>query len=601
MSSHPLSISTSTPERPGAAKPTEAESLGTMTERKNWIGAVKDEWQMFSDRAEDYTIGLPIGFGASSTVFQATFHPHGRPPIEVALKVLDLDRLPPKSLKLLTQETQLMSLSKHPNVLRVRGSWIKGHKLYIALRLMRKGSVADIMKYSFPDGVEEEIIRCILKQALEGLNYLHVNGCIHRDIKSANLLVDDDGTVLLGDLGVAANLDDDEPSITASTGEGIKVTNASSKNGAPVARHPPLSKRRGKRKSFVGTPCWMAPEVISQKHYDAKADIWSLGITALELARGRAPHSREPPFKALMKILQEKSPTVDRENGAHKYSKAFKELVDSCLDKDPSKRPTAEELLELPFFKGAKKASYLVGTLLTGLPPLVHRQERRRAPSIHSSFHHMESWDFNPTAAGDPLSHHSSGSHGSIPQHGVFGMGDINISGKEEYRQHIRENASIDDIHAENDAYLAEPESGNLAVPREPVITEYGTPLTPVPASPVPAPIISPDAAALLLPPPAISPGAVAPSDSASSPQSLNGTSPRSPNLVGHTSGSSRASSPVPDTPPPPSGFWKRLAKSSGGGKQSKREKMVGAMSGLLERTASRGSGIGSQGKSKWS
>jgi serine/threonine-protein kinase OSR1/STK39 len=107
---------------------------------------------------------------------------------QVALKVLDLDRLPPKSLKLLTQETQLMSLSKHPNVLRVswlfspkampfirmnpfqvRGSWIKGHKLYIALRLMRKGSVADIMKYSFPDGVEEETIRCILKQALEGL------------------------------------------------------------------------------------------------------------------------------------------------------------------------------------------------------------------------------------------------------------------------------------------------------------------------------------------------------------------------------------------------------------------------------------------------
>ncbi|KAG9128276.1 Methionine aminopeptidase 1 [Ceratobasidium sp. 392] len=534
-----------------------------MSEHKNWIGAVKDEWQMFSDRAEDYTIGLPIGFGASSTVYQATFHPRGSEPVEVALKVLDLDRLPQKSLKLLTQETQLMSLSKHPNVLRVRGSWIKGHKLYIALRLMRKGSVADIMKYGFPDGMEEEVIRCILKQALEGLNYLHVNGCIHND----------DGTVLLGDLGVAANLDDDEPSAVALTTEGMKVTNAIPKNGAAI-RHPPLSRRRGKRKSFVGTPCWMAPEVISQKHYDAKADIWSLGITALELARGRAPHSRDPPFKVLMKILQEASPTVDRENGAHKYSKAFKELVDSCLEKDPSKRPTAQELLELPFFKGAKKASYLVGTLLTGLPPLAHRQERRRAPSVHSSFHHMESWDFNPTAAGDPLSHRTSGSHGSIPQHGVFGMGDINTAGKEEYRQHIRDNASTEDLHGENDGYTAEPESEVLAEPGEPVIVYLKAPLTPVQDSPALAPMAPPISTPLLLPPPAIPLENKSPSDIASSPRSLSGTSPRSPNLAGPMSGSSRASSPTPGTPPPPSGFWKRLSK--GGGKASKREKMAG-------------------------
>ncbi|KAG8717771.1 hypothetical protein FRC08_006707 [Ceratobasidium sp. 394] len=599
MSSHRLPTFT-TPKHLGAATPTEAEPLGTFTtmaEHKKWIGAVKDEWEMFSDRADDYTVGLPIGFGASSTVYQATFHPRGRPPVEVALKVLDLDRLPQKSLKLLTQETQLMSLSKHPNVLRVRGSWIKGHKLYIALRLMRKGSVADIMKYSFPDGMEEEVIRCILKQALEGLNYLHVNGCIHRDIKSANLLVDDDGTVLLGDLGVAANLDDDEPFAVASATEGIKVTNAIPKSGAPVVRHPPLSRRRGKRKSFVGTPCWMAPEVISQKHYDAKADIWSLGITALELARGRAPHSRDPPFKVLMKILQEASPTVDRENGAHKYSKAFKELVDWCLEKDPSKRPTAQELLELPFFKGAKKASYLVGTLLTGLPPLAHRQERRRAPSVHSSFHHMESWDFNPTAAGDPLSHRTSGSHGSISQHGVFGMGDINTAGKEEYRQHIRDNASTDDMHHENDGYTAEPESEVLMIPEEQVVVYPGAPLTPVQASPLPTPMAPAEATSLLLPPPAISPEAKSPSDLGSSPRYLSGTSPQSPNLAGPTSGSSRASSPTPGTPPPPSGFWKRLAKGSGAGKTSKREKVVGVVNHLLERTASRSSGI--TGKSK--
>lgn len=89
--------------------------------------------------------------------------------IPCALKVLDLDSLPPRSLALLQRETTLMSLSKHPNVLRVRGSWINGHKLHIALRLMNKGSAADVMRYGWPGGMEEEVIRCILRQALQGL------------------------------------------------------------------------------------------------------------------------------------------------------------------------------------------------------------------------------------------------------------------------------------------------------------------------------------------------------------------------------------------------------------------------------------------------
>ncbi|EED82896.1 predicted protein, partial [Postia placenta Mad-698-R] len=140
------------------------------------------------------------GFGASSTVYAAQYQPQDAPDsIPVALKVLDLDRLPPSALRLLQRETQLMSLSKHPNVLRVRGTWTNGHKLYIAMRLMNAGSVVDVMHYAWPGGMEEDVVRCILKQALEGLNYLHTNGLMHRDVKPANLLIDDDGTVLLGD------------------------------------------------------------------------------------------------------------------------------------------------------------------------------------------------------------------------------------------------------------------------------------------------------------------------------------------------------------------------------------------------------------------
>lgn len=142
------------------------------TERlyRPFIGAVPDEWQLYSDTASDYTIGASIGFGASSIVYQAEFKPpNASTPVPCALKVLDLDRLPQHALFLLQGETQLMSLSKHPNVLRVRGTWMTGHKLYIALRLMNAGSAADVMRYRWPGGMEEEVVKCILKQALEGL------------------------------------------------------------------------------------------------------------------------------------------------------------------------------------------------------------------------------------------------------------------------------------------------------------------------------------------------------------------------------------------------------------------------------------------------
>ena len=159
----------------------------------------------YSDNEQDYIIGAPIGFGASSIVYAAKFQPSGaKEPVSCALKVLDLDRLPPPALHLLERETQLMSLSKHPNVLRVRGTYMAGNKLYIAMRLMNAGSASDVMRYGWPGGMEEDVVLAILKQALEGLksvsfpilhsryshslhSYFHINGLIHRDVKAANL------------------------------------------------------------------------------------------------------------------------------------------------------------------------------------------------------------------------------------------------------------------------------------------------------------------------------------------------------------------------------------------------------------------------------
>lgn len=373
------------------------------------IGSVVDDWPMYSSQPEDYILSSPIGFGASSVVFQASFQPlNGR---ACAVKVIDLEAFG-RDLAELRRETQLMSLSKHPNVLRVRGCWVEGAKLHIATRLMNAGSMLDIMRFSFPDGLEEVVIATALKQALEGLNYLHINGWLHRDMKAANLLVDDDGTVLLGDFGVGVYL----------TEAGKHASNSAS-NGNDESNKADSISQAG-RKSFVGTPCWMAPEVVERKGYDTKADIWSFGITALELSSGRAPHSRLPAIKILMRTLQDDPPRLDRENGAYKYSKLFDDFIRQCLQKDPSKRPSAEKLLHHGFFKQAKTKKHLVNSLLVGLPPLSERQEKRRAMSI-ASLQNQASWDFGTSSrlttpafeVGDPFGNFSgvvSSPHGSV-------------------------------------------------------------------------------------------------------------------------------------------------------------------------------------------
>ncbi|KAN0063911.1 hypothetical protein ACQY0O_003517 [Thecaphora frezii] len=336
------------------------------------IGSIVDDWPMYSANGDDYIIGDSIGFGASSVVHQGVFKPLDKP---CAIKIIDLEAFG-RDTEVLRRETQLMSLSKHPNVLRVRGCWVTGTKLYIASRLMSSGSMLDIMKFISPEGFDETVIATVLKQALQGLNYLHINRWLHRDLKAANLLVDDDGTVLLGDFGVGVFV-----------GESEQLSN-------PVSTE-------GKRKSFVGTPCWMAPEVIERKHYGTKADIWSFGITALELAQGRAPNSRLSPVKVLMRTMQDEPPQLDRDGNAHKYSKAMEDFVRVCLQKDPTKRPTAEKLLGHAFFKQAKPPKYLVTAILSGLPPLSQRQERRRKLSMTSTRECM-SWDFASVSSRGP-------------------------------------------------------------------------------------------------------------------------------------------------------------------------------------------------------
>lgn len=248
-----------------------------------------------------------------------------------------------------------------------------------------------------------------------------MNGFIHRDVKAANLLVDDDGTVLLGDLGVAADLSEDTSLHLPPSKMSLMCPSSFAQSEAQSVTDTSLTQKRivvfdhtvsiperpsvGKRKSFVGTPCWMAPELIQGHQYDSSADIWSFGITALELSQGRPPKSKDTPQRVLLRTIQDDPPTVDRQGGTFKYSRGFKDVIDWCLNKNPYKRPTAQELLQTSLFKSAKKRSYLVGTILRDLPPLSLRQERRAVKLPHA-LSTLDSWDFATTVHSPAADYH---------------------------------------------------------------------------------------------------------------------------------------------------------------------------------------------------
>ncbi|XP_011073240.1 serine/threonine-protein kinase BLUS1 isoform X2 [Sesamum indicum] len=288
--------------------------------------------------AEHYTMYEEVGTGVSASVHRALCNPLNE---IVAVKILDFERNN-SDLNNISREAQTMGLVDHPNVLKSHCSFVSDHNLWVVMPYMAGGSCLHILKAAHPDGLEEVVIATILREVLKGLDYLHQHGHIHRDVKAGNILIDTRGAIKLGDFGVSAYLFD--------SGD-----------------------RQRMRNTFVGTPCWMAPEVMEQVHgYDFKADIWSFGITALELAHGHAPFSKYPPMKVLLMTLQNAPPGLDYERDK-KFSKSFKQMIASCLVKDPVKRPSARKLLKHSFFKQARSNDYIARTLLEGLPALGDR------------------------------------------------------------------------------------------------------------------------------------------------------------------------------------------------------------------------------------
>jgi serine/threonine-protein kinase OSR1/STK39 len=237
----------------------------------------------------------------------------------VAIKSLDLERCN-SNLDDICREAKTMSLISHPNVVKAHCSFVVDQSLWVVMPYMSGGSCLHIMKSAYPNGFDEPVIATMLKETLKALDYLHRHGDIHRDVKAGNILVDGNGAVKLGDFGVSACMFD--------TGD-----------------------RQRSRNTFVGTPCWMAPEVMEQLHgYDFKADIWSFGITALELAHGHAPFSKYPPMKVLLMTLQNAPPGLDLERDK-KILQVFQRNDSNVSSEGPIKATECREASETFFFQ----------------------------------------------------------------------------------------------------------------------------------------------------------------------------------------------------------------------------------------------------------
>lgn len=258
---------------------------------------------------------IKIGEGSTGIVCIATVKTTGK---LVAVKKMDLRKQ--QRRELLFNEVVIMRDYHHENVVDMYNSYLVGDELWVVMEFLEGGALTDIVTHT---RMNEEQIATVCLSVLKALSVLHSQGVIHRDIKSDSILLTHDGRIKLSDFGFCAQ----------------------------------VSKEVQRRKSLVGTPYWMAPELISRLPYGPEVDIWSLGIMVIEMVDGEPPYFNEPPLKAMKMIRDNLPPKL---KNLHKVSPLLKGFLDRMLVRDPAQRATAQELLKHPFMTKAGPPSCIV-------------------------------------------------------------------------------------------------------------------------------------------------------------------------------------------------------------------------------------------------
>ncbi|WFD41913.1 non-specific serine/threonine protein kinase [Malassezia psittaci] len=267
----------------------------------------------------------------------------------VAIKVIDLE-LSDDELSSVQKEIAVLSQVRSPCITAYYDSFLAEDKLSIVMEYCAGGSCVDLIESGL---LHEQHMAPVLREVLLALQYLHSENKLHRDIKAANVLLSQNGSIKLADFGVAGQL-----------------TSAAKKDS-----------------SFVGTPYWMSPEVVKQSGYDTKADIWSVGILAYELAEGDPPYANLHPMKVLHLIPRNPPPTLPATHG-----KLFCDFVRLCLTRDPLQRPSAQELLRHKFIRNAAPKSILLP--LASYPKRTEAEKGSTIQPVSSYATRQSAWEF---------------------------------------------------------------------------------------------------------------------------------------------------------------------------------------------------------------